>query len=433
MAPIVHTTNIEVQDATRILTPSPVHTPSNSSQRTDSPMRILVCPSGFKESLDTNVVADCIEEGILRVAPDAIVRKTPLFDGGEGFARALTLATGGELRTLTITGPVNVRLSSHYGLLGRKRPKTAVLDMAAAAGLRLVPKALRNPTVTTTYGVGELVCAALGEGVERIIIGCGDSGTCDGGAGMLQALGARLLDINGHELPRAAGGISLCKLASIDFTGLHPRLSQVEIEAACNGRNVLCGPQGVSRVYGPQKGATITEIEVLETAMNNYALVASRRLGRDVSTLPGSGASGGLGTALLLLGASLRPRYEAVTEYFGINDDLFRSCQLVFTAEGCIDAQTTQGKIPAEVAVRAKKHGLPVIVLAGTVGDNAKANYLVGIDAFTSIMQAPISLETAMENAEALLKDSAESVMRVVMLGKSLQAASTNMFGARSM
>ncbi|PGH36946.1 glycerate kinase [[Emmonsia] crescens] len=391
-------------------------------KRAESPLRILVCPSGFKESLDTLVVADCIERGIKRVLPDVIVRKAPLFDGGEGFAHALVTTTGGELRQLEVTGPVKIPLISHYGILGGDRSKkTAVVEMAAAAGLRLVPKDSRDPTITTTYGVGELMRAALEEGVERLIIGCGDSGTNDGGAGMLQALGARFFDNHGNELAPASGGIALCTVADVDLSGLHPRLKQVEIEAACNCQNILCGPKGVARVYGPQKGATLAEVELLDTALNAYASVISRKLGRDISTAPGSGASGGMGTGLLLLGAALRPRYEAVTEYFGINDDLFRNCHLVFTAEGRLDSQTPQGKIPAEVALRAKKHGLPVIALAGTVGPDAAANYLIGIDAFASIMQGPISLEVAMADAERLLTDAAESVMRVLMLGKSLR------------
>ncbi|PGH27080.1 hypothetical protein AJ80_01266 [Polytolypa hystricis UAMH7299] len=406
-----------------LTTTTPSESPEPPLKHEDNRMRILICPSGFKESLDTHVVADCIEEGVRRIVPDAVIKKVPLFDGGEGFAKALITSTGGTLRDITITGPVNQPVASQYGLLGDNGPKTAVIDMAAAAGLRLVPKDLRDPTVTTTYGVGELLFAALEEGVERILVGCGDSGTSDGGAGMLQALGARLLDKHGHELPLAQGGKSLSTLADIDRTHLHPRLREVEIEVACNFKNVLCGPKGVARVYGPQKGATPAQVEMLAAALDTYGLIVSRKLGQTVSSLPGSGASGGLGAGLLLLGAKLRPRYEAITEYFGINDDLFRdNHHLVFTAEGKIDAQTTQGKIPAEIAVRAKKHGLPVIALAGTVGDDANANYGAGIDAYTSIMQGPMTLEDAMEAAERLLRDSAETAMRMVMLGKSLNA-----------
>lgn len=383
-------------------------------------MRILVAPSGFKESLGPHEVAECIERGIRRVIPDAEVRRVPLADGGEGFAHALVEATKGEMHELTVTGPIGGPVSSHFGFLGDKDRRTAVVEMAAAASLALVPKGARDPTVTTTYGVGELIAAALDQGADRIVIGCGDSGTSDGGAGMLQALGARLLDERGEQLPRAAGGRSLVELAGIDLSDLHPRLKDVEIDVACNWRNVLCGPKGVARVYGPQKGATPEKVELLARALDTYAQVAKSKLGCDIAQMPGSGASGGMGAGLILLGARLRPRYEAVMEYFGIGD-LFKDCQLVITAEGGIDHQTPQGKIPAEVALRAKAFGIPVIALAGTVGAGADVNYKAGIDAFTSILQAPMTLDKAIEEAEDLLTDSAESSMRMVLVGLTLR------------
>ncbi|EER38903.1 conserved hypothetical protein [Histoplasma capsulatum H143] len=306
--------------------------------KAEPPLSILICPSGFKESLDTLAVADCIEKGVKRVLPDAIVRKVPLFDGGEGFAHALATTTGGELRQLEVTGPIRKWLLP-----------------PGAPG----PHDSRDPTIT-------------------------------------------------------------------------PIIGSVDIEAACNCQNILCGPEGVARVYGPQKGATPAKVELLDTALNAYASVVSRKLGYDISTAPGTGASGGMGTGLLLLGAKLRPRYEAVTEYFGINDDLFRNCHLVFTAEGRLDSQTPLGKIPAEVALRAKKHGLPVIALAGTVGPDAAANYSIGIDAFASIMQGPISLEAAIADAGRLLTDAAESVMRLLMLGQSLRVRKSVVSGGRA-
>lgn len=383
-------------------------------------MQILISPSGFKESLEPYLAADCIEAGILRVCPDAIIRKAPLVDGGEGFARALVEATGGVLNHLKVTGPTRLPVESHYGLFYNGCLSTAVVEMAAAAGLGLVPRDSRNPCITTTYGVGELMAAALDQGAQQILVGCGDSGTSDGGAGMLQALGARLLDCHGNELDPAAGGHTLLELADIDLSGLHPRLREVEIEVPCNWKNVLCGPNGVARVYGPQKGASPEQVELLAAALDTYASVVGRELGYDVSRAPGSGASGGLGTALILLGAKLRPRYEAITEYFSF-DGLFEGCQLVFTAEGAIDFQTPHGKIPAEIAMRAKKHGLPVIALVGTVGLNAGDNYRIGIDAFSSILQCPTTLETATKDAERLLIDGAESAMRMVMVGRSLK------------
>lgn len=385
------------------------------------PFKIVVSPSGFKESLEPHDAAVCIEAGIRRVLPNAIVEKAPLADGGEGFAKTLVAVTGGELRQLKVTGPVNKPVKSHYGILGEGGPKTAVVEMAAAAGLRLVPRHKRDPTVTTTYGVGETIAAALDEGVERILIGCGDSGTSDGGVGMAQALGARFIDHAGQELPHGSGGATLSNLADIDLSNMHPRLKVVKIEAACNWDNVLCGSNGVARVFGPQKGATPEQVEMLAAAFERYASVTKNILGFDVSRAPGSGASGGLGTGLLLVGAELHPRYEILSVYFNL-DRLLEDCQLVFTAEGGIDFQTPKGKIPAEVAKHAKKNGLPVIALAGTVGPGASASYASGIDAFASILQCPISLENAMLETRRLLEESAESAMRMVMIGRLIRA-----------
>lgn len=386
-------------------------------------MKLLVCPSGFKGSIEPHVAADCIEKGIRRVDPDATIRKVPLADGGEGFARALTMAKNGEMRYMTVTGPVGTPIPSYYGVYGDCEPKTAVIEIAAAAGLSLVPVNCRNPCITTSYGVGQLICAALDEGVERIIIGCGDSGTSDGGAGMLQALGARLVGVSGEEIPKASGGQTLISLAQMDFSRMHARLKEVQIEVACNWQNVLCGPNGVARVYGPQKGATPMEVELLAGALDIFASVARHTRDIDVANTPGSGASGGLGAAFLLIGAQLRPRYEAIMEHFNL-DGLFDDCDLVFTAEGGIDFQTPRGKIPSEVAMRAKKQQLPVIVLAGTIGVDADVNYEVGINAYASILQKPMTLEEAMKEAERLLMESAECAMRMVVVGRTLERLS---------
>ncbi|KAG4417534.1 hypothetical protein IFR04_009346 [Cadophora malorum] len=391
---------------------------SSIPKTSGKPMKILVSPSGFKESLEADVAADCIEEGILRVVPNAIIRKAPLVDGGEGFTRALVQATQGQLKFLEVVGPVQAPIKSFYGFLGGGS-KTAVIEMAAAAGLRLVPRDARDPGCTTTYGVGQLILAALDDGAEHIIVGCGDSGTSDGGAGMLQALGVRLLDIQGAELPRSGGGNDLSKLHDIDLTRLDPRLRNVNIEVACNWHNVLCGPKGVARVFGPQKGATPEQVEKLAAGLDTYARIVGRILGNDISTAPGSGASGGLGAGLMIAGATLHPRFDVIMKYFCI-DDLMEDCDLVITAEGGIDYQTPRGKIPAEVARRAKQRKLPVIALAGTVGVDADVNYLAGIDAFASIMQCPTSLENAIDQAERLLKDGAESAMRMVVVGRGL-------------
>ena len=378
--------------------------------------RILVCPSGFKESLKSHEAAIHIEAGIHRVLPNAYVAMAPLVDGGEGFTEGLVAATNGRIVPCEVTGPVGVPVRSHFGFLGGNEPKTAVIEMAAAAGLSLVPRDLRNPLHTTTYGVGQLVKLALDAGAEKILFGCGDSGTCDGGVGLAQALGVRFFDDENFELPQQVGGLGLSRLAYVDATGLDQRLSNVSIDVACNWHNILCGPKGVARVFGPQKGASPIEVEQLETSMRNVGRVLGAVLGRDISSLPGSGASGGLGAGLMLIGATLHPRFDIITRYLNI-EDLMGDCDLVITAEGGIDYQTPYGKVPSYIAAKAQKYNVPVIALAGTVGEGASLNYNHGIDAYASIMQCPSSLEKAITDAQRLLTDAAETMMRMVMIG----------------
>lgn len=385
----------------------------------DEPINILVAPAGFKESLAAEQAADCIEAGIRKVMPTAHVRKVPLHDGGEGFSKALVQQRGGTLHDCSVTGPVGSPVDSYYGVL--QDGTTAVIDMAAAAGLRLVPRTHRDPTSTTTLGVGELMERAIDRGCIKIIVGCGDSGTSDGGAGMLQALGVRLLDDNDEELPRGGGGKTLSQIAKIDTTGLNSALrsGKTEIEVVCNFKNVLCGPRGVARIYGPQKGATPEQVELLSDGLERYGRLVNALLEREITTAPGSGASGGLGAGLMLLGATVRTRFEAVIEHFNIRD-LFKDSSLLFTAEGGLDSQTPQGKITAEVAKRASDAGIRVVALAGTIGPGADDCYESGIDAFSSILKAPTSLDEAIKNTEILLKDSAEHAMRMIKVGRSL-------------
>ena len=382
-------------------------------------LNILVAPSGFKESLDAEEVADCIEVGIHRTLPDARILKAPLVDGGEGFTRALVKATGGSLHSVRVTNPVGNKIDAQYGLLGNTNFKTAAIEMAAAAGLRHVPADLRNPLVTTTYGVGELIAAVLDEGVERIIVGCGDSGTNDGGAGMAQALGVKLLDSENRQL--GFGGGELIKLKQIDLSERDPRLDWVQIDVACNWHNVLCGDRGVARIFGPQKGASMETVEEMALALEHYATVIKEDLGFEVGELPGSGASGGLGTGLLaLIGANLHPRYEIVMQYLEL-DRLLTQADLVITAEGCLDYQTPKGKIPAEVARRAKQYNLPVIALAGTIGRDAEINWQHGIDYFSSILTHPCHLQEAIADTADLLADAAEGVARLLLVGRQVR------------
>ncbi|MFI6372882.1 glycerate kinase [Streptomyces sp. NPDC050546] len=380
--------------------------------------RVVVAPSGFKESLSAEAAADAIAAGVRRVLPDAEIDLVPLVDGGEGTALALAAATGGRLVTVPATGPVGETIGAHFAVLGSG--DTAVVEMAAVAGLSLVPRDLRDPGATTTYGVGELIRSALDLGVRRILVGCGDSGTSDGGAGALQALGARLLDEEGRELPY--GGAGLARLHRVDPRGLDPRLAEVELLVACNPYNVLCGERGVARVFGPQKGATPVQVEELSAGLENWAFVLTRDVavpGTDLRSGPGTGASGGLGAGLAALGARLLPRFDVLLDHLDLDARLARA-DLVVTAEGALDHQTPRGKVPAEVARRAKLHGRPVLALAGTLGEGA--HEVPGVDAFSGILPAPMALAEALVRASELLTDATERALRMILLGARLPA-----------
>lgn len=377
-------------------------------------MRIVIAPSGFKENLDAEAVAAAIAQGVRRACPDAELIELPLVDGGEGTARTMARVTGGEVREARVSGPIGEPVDACFALLGGGEP-IAVVDLAAAAGLKLVPRDRRDPSRTTTRGVGELIALALDAGATRVIIGCGDSGVNDGGAGLVQALGARLLKADGDNIPD--GGIGLAELDRIDLSGLDPRLAGVAIEVACNIKNILCGEHGVARVFGPQKGASPEDVEQLSAALDRYAEVIARDLGVDVRAMPGGGASGGVGAGLhALLGAQLRSRFDALLPYFAL-DEALAGADLVITAEGGIDFKTARGKIPAEVGERARVLGVPVIALAGTIGENADIVREHGVHAFFSTVHAPETLEEAMAGAEDEIVQTAENVMRTVLAG----------------
>ncbi|MDX3926526.1 MAG: glycerate kinase [Shinella sp.] len=379
---------------------------------------VLVAPSGFKESLSAEQAADCIEAGILRADPEACVIKAPMADGGEGFTKALVRLTGGTLRRVRVTGPLGDHVPSFFGFMGGQTKQTAVIEMAAAAGLSLVPRSRRNPCLTSSYGVGELIKAALDAGAERILLGCGDSGINDGGAGMAEALGIRFLDAQGSRL--APGGAALAELARIDLSGRDPRLSDIRIDAAVNWHNLLLGERGVARVFGPQKGASPEQVELLSAAMERYAAAILAATGIDVGQAPGAGASGGLGAAVMgLLSGHLHPRYDVIMQYLDL-DGFIGQADLVITAEGSLDGQTPFGKVPAEVAHRAKSAGVPVIVLAGTIGKGVRLNFDHGIDAFASILKKPCTLDEAILAAPKLLERAAEDCVRMVRVGMKL-------------
>ena len=380
--------------------------------------RIVVAPSGFKECLSAPETAAAIAEGVRRALPEAAVDTVPLVDGGEGSAAALAEATGGRLHTVRVTGPVGAVVDSHFAMLGGPGVRTAVVEMAAAAGLSLVPHELRDPGATTSHGVGELIAAALDAGARRILVGCGDSGICDGGAGALTALGARITDAMGHPVGR--GGSALAEVESIDLSGLDPRIQETEIRVAVNPFNVLCGERGVARVFGPQKGATPVQVEMLSAAMERWAKVLDRDLRVDLRTAPGSGASGGLGAGLAAgLNAQLLPRYDVMFDHVDL-DGAIAGADLVLTAEGAIDEQTPRGKIPAEVARIAGLHGVPVVALAGTIGHRAHVNYDTGIDAIASILPTALPWDEALAGGARYLADATERVLRLVMVGRAL-------------
>jgi glycerate kinase len=408
---------------------SPQEIPMKTTAPHPAALTVLIAPSGFKESLSAEEAADRIAEGVNDTMPGARVIKLPMADGGEGFTQALVNATGGHTCPVRVTGPVGQPVQAFFGLLGGRGPRTAVVEMAAAAGLRLVPRDQRNPMRTTSFGVGQLIRAALDAGAQRVLLGCGDSGINDGGAGMAQALGARLLDAQGRDL--GAGGGELLRLHRIDLGGLDPRLARVQLDAAVNWHNVLLGPRGVARVFGPQKGATPEQVVLLEQALANWAAALQRATGQAWGTQPGSGASGGLGSGFAaLLGGRLHPRFDIVMQYLEL-DRLIAEADLVITAEGSLDDQTPFGKVPAEVASRAKKRGLPVIALTGTLGQGVEINLKHGIDAFASMLSRPCTLEQAIADAGRLLRCSAADMLRMVSVGMKLSRAPRRLALAR--
>jgi glycerate kinase len=374
-------------------------------------LKIVIAPQGFKGNLTALEVARAIEAGVKRIVPDALTILKPMADGGEGTVQALVDATGGEIMTTEVTGPLGERINAHWGILNDR--VTAVIEMAAASGLPLVPPEKRNPLTTTTYGTGELILAALAKGCRKLIIGIGGSATNDGGAGMAQALGARFLDAKGKEL--APGGAALADLEHIDVTNLDPRLVGFEVTLACDVNNPLCGPRGASAIYGPQKGATPELVEQLDAALAHYADVVRKDLGADVQNVAGAGAAGGLGMGLMVfLKARLIPGIDVVIEATNLVADL-TGADLVFTAEGRIDCQSAMGKVLTGVALKAKEFGSPVIALAGEVADDCRVVYEQGIDAVLSIAPGPISLDQSMAVADKLITDTAECAMRLFM------------------
>ena len=380
-----------------------------------STMKIVVAPDSFKGSVSALEAASAMEHGLRRVFPDAVIEKIPMADGGEGTAQSLVDATGGHFQTRRVLGPLENEVDAQFGILSDG--ETAVIEMASASGLTLVEPHERNPLRTTTYGTGQLIHAALEAGCRRLIIGIGGSATNDGGAGMAETLGVRLLDTNGKQIQR--GGGNLGQLTSIDVTELHPAIAETETVVACDVNNPLTGRDGASHVYGPQKGATPEMIKTLDGHLTHFDKILTHTLGKSFNDIPGAGAAGGLGAGLMaFLNAELRLGIDIMIDAVNLRERV-KGAAVVFTGEGQLDFQTAFGKTPVGVAKIAKAHNIPVIAIAGGIAEGAEAVYDAGIDAMLGIVQEPMSLENAVTDASRLIADTAEQAARLIAIGQS--------------
>ena len=375
-------------------------------------MKIVIAPDSFKDSLSAEKVADAIAAGLAEVLPHAHLVKCPMADGGEGTVEAIVAAGNGQLRRNQVQGPLGEPVEAHWGWLPDSH--TAIIEMAEASGLQLVAPAQRDACISSTYGTGELIRAALDAGARRVILAIGGSATNDAGAGALQALGLGLFDDQGNSLAR--GGLALAGVVRIDLTGLDPRLTEVRFEIAADVNNPLCGEHGASAIFGPQKGASAEQVRLLDQALGHFADRCAQVLPKDVRDEPGSGAAGGLGfAAKAFFGAQFRPGVEVVAELVGLAEAV-KDADLVITGEGRFDAQTLRGKTPFGVARIAQANGVPVVVLAGTLGEGYQALYEHGINAAFAIASGPMTLQDACDRAGQLLTDRARDIARLLSL-----------------
>ncbi|MDQ0340056.1 glycerate kinase [Caldalkalibacillus uzonensis] len=374
-------------------------------------MKIVIAPDSFKGSVSAWEASLAIEKGIKRVLPKAETVLVPVADGGEGTLDSLVAATNGRKVAVSVTGPLHRPVQAAYGVLGDG--ETCVIEMASASGLCLVPPEERNPMVTTTYGTGELIKKALDDGCRRFILAIGGSATNDGGIGMLQALGIRLYDSKGN--PIGWGGQALGDIADIDDRNFDPRIEESQFLIASDVQNPLIGPHGASHVFGPQKGATPEMVEQLDHYLTRWADLVEKKKGIRLHDLPGAGAAGGIGGAFqAFFPATMKRGIDIVIEFTRLGEKM-RGAELAFTGEGQIDFQTASGKTPMGVAQEAQKQGVPVFVLAGSVGPGVETLYQYGIHSIHSIVSGPMSLEEAIDRAEELLAQTAEQVVRTYM------------------
>jgi len=379
-------------------------------------MKILIASDSFKGSATTMEVADNIAKGLLRVCPEIEIEKLPVADGGEGTVETLVAGMDGDFVQVEVTGPLGERVKAKYGIID---DGMAIIEMAEASGLVLVDEEMRNPTLTTTYGTGELILSALERGLKRIYVGIGGSATNDGGMGMARALGYRFLDRDGNELPD--GGGSLGQLDRIEVANVMPLLKDARITVMCDVENPLFGPDGAAFVYGPQKGADPDMVQLLDENLRHFSEILIRDMNADVAGIPGSGAAGGLGGGLMAFcGAELKPGIEMVLDILNFDGHL-QDVDLVVTGEGRIDGQSAKGKVPAGVAKRAKKLNKPLVAIAGGVGEGAEGLYSIGTDLILPIVDGPMELRQAMDEVGILLERSGERLARIIALNKKLK------------
>ena len=375
-------------------------------------MNILIAPDSFKDCMSAREVANALGRGIKKILPDSVLVMVPMADGGEGTVESVIDATGGERIVHRVKDPLLREVSSFYGITGDG--KTAVIEMAAASGLELLELEERDPWITSTYGTGQLIGDALDRGCSKIMLGIGGSATNDCGAGMAEALGVKFSGRFGKLTVRGGGVLSEVEL--IHLEGLDSRIAGTEIVVACDVNNPLTGPQGASAVYGPQKGADREMVEKLDRNLTHFAGVIENQLGREISKVPGSGAAGGLGAGLMaFLDATLMKGIDMIAEVTGLEEKI-RQADLVITGEGKMDAQTQFGKTPFGVAQLAKKHGLPVIGIAGTLEEDAGVLYQEGFDLLLPIQEKPGDLAAALAGAEPLLERTGERIARLIRI-----------------
>lgn len=373
-------------------------------------MKFVLAPDSFKESMTAKEACDAMERAIKKVIKDAECIKVPMADGGEGTTTSLVDGSNGKIYTTEVTGPLGNKVEAEYGIMGDN--ETGVIEMAMASGIQLVKREERNPLIATTYGTGELIKALLDKGVKHILVGIGGSATNDGGAGMIQALGGKLLDKDGNEVK--FGGGYLNEIEKIDLSSLDSRLKDVKIEVACDVTNPFIGEKGASAVFGPQKGADSEMVKILDSNLAHFAEVIKRDLGKDIAYVQGAGAAGGLGGALLaFLDAELKRGIEMVIDHTNLREKV-KGADFVFTGEGSIDGQTLFGKTPIGVAKTAKEAGAKVVAFAGRVADDADTLYDGGIDSIFSILNEVVSLDKALEGGVHNLEKTVENVVRIL-------------------